>query len=180
MLCLGRIMSAKTLVYRSRNILNDRPKFITAPTTVEKDTQNPTTYTVEVTDPDGIERVQVNLGVFTPIGGQTWSFMHDDGVNGGDEVAGDGVYTVVLSVRDGTPLGTHEVSLRAFDTYGELNTASVAITLIETEQPPVVSGGLSTLVLGGLGMVVLLGALAVITMMWRRGEGGGGECFGMQ
>ena len=162
------------------NILNDRPKFITAPTTVEKDTQNPTTYTVEVTDPDGIERVQVDLGVFTPIGGQTWSFMHDDGVNGGDEVAGDGVYTVVLSVRDGTPLGTHEVSLRAFDTYGELNTASVAITLIETDQPPVVSGGLSTFVLGGLGMVVLLGALAVITMMWRRGEGGGGDRFGMQ
>ena len=162
------------------NILNDRPNFTTAPTTVEKDTQNPTTYTVEVNDPDGIERVQIDLGVFTPIGGQTWAFMHDDGVNGGDEVAGDGVYSVVLSIRDGTPLGTHEVSLRAFDTYGELNTASVAITLVEADEPPVVSGGLSTAVLGGLGLVVLLGALAVMTMMWRRGDGGGGDRFGMQ
>ena len=162
------------------NILNDRPNFTTAPTTVEKDTQNPTTYTVEVNDPDGIERVQIDLGVFTPIGGQTWAFMHDDGVNGGDEVAGDGVYSVVLSIRDGTPLGTHEVSLRAFDTYGELNTASVAITLIEADDPPVVSGGLSTAVLGGLGLVVLLGALVVMTMMWRRGDGGGGDRFGMQ
>ena len=96
------------------------------------------------------------------------------------EVAGDGVYSVVLSIRDGTPLGTHEVSLRAFDTYGELNTASVAITLIEADDPPVVSGGLSTAVLGGLGLVVLLGALVVITMMWRRGDGGGGDRFGMQ
>ena len=162
------------------NILNDRPNFTTAPTAVEKDTQNPTTYTVEVNDPDGIERVQIDLGVFTPIGGQTWAFMHDDGVNGGDEVAGDGVYSVVLSIRDGTPLGTHEVSLRAFDTYGELNTASVAITLIEADDPPVVSGGLSTAVLGGLGLVVLLGALVVMTMMWRRGDGGGGDRFGMQ
>ena len=103
------------------HILNDRPVVMTSPSSVEKDPDATIVYTVEASDPDGVERVQINLGVFTPIGGQTWAMMHDDGVNGGDEVAGDGVYSVVLSVREGTPLGTHEVSLRAFDTYGELN-----------------------------------------------------------
>ena len=58
---------------------------------------------VQATDPDGVERVQIRLGVFAPIGGGEWAMMHDDGVNGGDEVAGDGTYSVLLSVRGGTP-----------------------------------------------------------------------------
>ena len=49
------------------NILNDRPNFTTAPTTVEKDTQNPTTYTVEVNDPDGIERFKSTSACSRPL-----------------------------------------------------------------------------------------------------------------
>ena len=162
------------------HILNDRPDILASPANVEKTTDNTVHYTVEVRDPDGIERVQINLGVFTPIGGQTWAFMHDDGANGGDEVAGDGIYSVALSIRDGTPLGTHEVSLRAVDTYGELNTASAAITLEEAASPTGGSEGLSTAVLGGLGLVVLVGAIVVLTVLARRGGEGGGDRFGMQ
>ena len=91
------------------------------------------------------------------------------------------MYSVVLSVREGTPLGTHEVSLRAYDTYGELNTGSSVITLVEPEAPGVSEGGLSTLVLGGLGLAVFLGALVVLSSMVRRGgDGDGVDRFGMQ
>ena len=162
------------------HILNDRPVVMTSPSSVEKDPDATIVYTVEASDPDGVERVQINLGVFTPIGGQTWAMMHDDGVNGGDEVAGDGVYSVVLSVREGTPLGTHEVSLRAFDTYGELNLASDVITLKEADDSTNGTDGLSTAVLGGLGLLVLVGAVVVLTLLARRGGEGGGDRFGMQ
>ena len=160
-------------------ILNDRPSIITSYFIVDK-TPESVVYTVEVNDPDGVERVQINLGVFTPIGGKTWTLMHDDGVNGGDEVAGDGIYSVPLSILSSTPLGTHEISLRAFDTYGELNTASAAITLEEVEGSTEGTEGLSAAVLGGLGLLVLLGAVVVLTVLIRRGGQGGGDRFGMQ
>ncbi len=161
-------------------ILNDRPSIITSPFTVDKTLETGIVYTVEVNDPDGVERVQINLGVFTPIGGKTWTVMHDDGVNGGDEVAGDGIYSVPLSILSSTPLGTHEVSLRAFDMYGELNTASAAITLNEMDDSTGGTEGLSAAVLGGLGLLVLLGAVVVLTVLMRRGGQGGGDRFGMQ
>jgi hypothetical protein len=161
-------------------ILNDRPTIVSSPSTVEKTTDATVLYTVEVNDPDGIERVQINLGVFTPIGGQTWAFMHDDGVNGGDDVAGDGVYSVALSIRDGTPLGSHEISLRAIDNYGELNTASAVITLKEVQGTTDGTDGLSGTVLAGLGLIVLVGAVVVLTVLARRGGEGGGDRFGMQ
>ena len=136
-------------------------------------------YTVEVSDPDGVERVQISLGVYTPIGGPQWAAMHDDGLNGGDTVAGDGVYSVVLSVREGTPLGTHEVGLRAFDTYGELNTGSSSITLVEDTDLSGSGGGISAAVLGGVGVALLVGVVAVLSLM-RQGGGEGGDRFGMQ
>jgi len=161
-------------------ILNDRPSIITSYFIVDKTPESGVVYTVEVNDPDGVERVQINLGVFTPIGGKTWTLMHDDGVNGGDEVAGDGIYSVPLSILSSTPLGTHEISLRAFDAYGEMNTASAAITLEEVEGSTEGTEGLSVAVLGGLGLLVLLGAVVVLTVLIRRGGQGGGDRFGMQ
>lgn len=163
------------------HILNDRPVLVSESFRLDKNLDEQAIYTVQATDPDGIERVQIKLGVFAPIGGAEWAMMHDDGVNGGDEVAGDGTYSVLLSVRGGTPLGTHEVSLRAFDDYGEMNTGSAVITLAEPDVTGVSEGGLSTAVLGGLGLLVFLGALVVLSLMIRRGGGGeGGDRFGMQ
>ena len=163
------------------HILNDRPVLVSDSVRLDKNPDAQAIYTVQATDPDGVERVQIRLGVFAPIGGAEWAMMHDDGVNGGDEVAGDGTYSVILSVRGGTPLGTHEVSLRAFDVYGEMNTGSALITLAEPDGPGATEGGLSGVVLGGLGLVVFLGALVVLSLMLRRGGGGdGGDRFGMQ
>ncbi|MGB0377608.1 MAG: hypothetical protein ACPGGE_02215, partial [Poseidonia sp.] len=163
------------------HILNDRPVLVSDSVRLDKNPDEQTVYTIQASDPDGVERVQIRLGVFAPIGGGEWAMMHDDGVNGGDEVAGDGTYSVLLSVRGGTPLGTHQVSLRAFDVYGEMNTGSAVITLAEPDAPGVSEGGLSTMVLGALGLVVFLGAVAVLSLMLRRGGGGeGGDRFGMQ
>ena len=164
------------------NILNDRPHLLAEPLTVEKGADESTVFTVQSSDPDGIERVQINLGVYAPVGVSSWVSMHDDGINGGDVVAGDGVYSVLLSIRDGTPLGTHEVFVRSLDTFGELNTTSTVIILEAPDDPVLVDGGLSSMVLGVVGFIVLVGAGVVLTMMWRRQEGGGGgiDRFGSQ
>ena len=162
-------------------VLNDRPVFVLEPLTTTKDLETTVVYTVTVSDPDGLERVQVDLGVFAPVGQTSWMSMHDDGLSGGDEVAGDGVYSVFLSIREGTPLGTHEVFLRSVDAYGELNTTSTAITLTAPETPTTESG-LSATLLGVLGLTVLVAAGVVMGLMWRRqddGEGGA-DRFGDQ
>ena len=162
------------------HILNDRPVLDYESATIAKNPQETFTYTVQANDPDGVERVQIKLGVYAPIGGSEWANMFDDGSNGGDEVAGDGVYSVLLSIREGTPIGTHEVALRAFDSYGELNTGSSVITLVEPNTPTSTGGGLSAAVLGGLGVLVFAGAIVVFTLMWRGGGQGGSDRFGMQ
>jgi hypothetical protein len=163
------------------NILNDRPLLLAEPLSVEKGADESTIFTVQSSDPDGIERVQINLGVYAPVGVSSWVSMYDDGINGGDVVAGDGVYSVLLSIRDGTPLGTHEVFVRSLDNFGELNTTSTVITLQAPEDPVLGDGGLSGAVLGVVGLVVLIGAGAVLALMWRRQEGDDGiDRFGSQ
>ena len=162
-------------------ILNDRPRLEALPLNVEKQVETPVVFSVTASDPDGIERVQINLGVYAPVGVTGWVTMHDDGVNGGDEQAGDGVYSVILSIRDGTPLGTHEVFLRSADVYGEENTSSTVINLVESEQPTG-TDGVDTTVMLALGGGVLLAAGVVLVLMWRRQEGNGGQQdrFGFQ
>ncbi|MGB2392820.1 MAG: hypothetical protein ACPICH_01770, partial [Poseidonia sp.] len=75
------------------HILNDRPVLVSDSVRLDKNPDEQTVYTIKASDPDGVERVQIRLGVFAPIGGGEWAMMHDDGVNGGDEVAGDGTYS---------------------------------------------------------------------------------------
>ena len=73
------------------------------------------------------------------------------------------------------PFGRHALGharsiSRAFDTYGELNLAD-AITLKEADESTNGTDGLSTAVLGGLGLLVLVGAVVVLTLLARRGGG---------
>lgn len=161
-------------------ILNDRPTIILEQATVSKKPASTHIYTVQATDPDGLQRVQIRLGIYAPIGGPTWTNMHDDGVNGGDEVANDGVYTAVLSVREGTPLGTHEIAVRAFDAYGEMNTGDAVVNLVADDSTATVSGGIDSQVLIGLGVILFFGAVVVLVQLWRRNEEGGNDRFGMQ
>jgi hypothetical protein len=164
-------------------VLNDRPVMEVLAITVEKKPDESAVFTVAVTDPDGIERVQIDLGVYAPIGQSSWIAMHDDGRSGGDLTAGDGVYSVLLSIRDGTPLGTHEVSVRSFDAYGEMNTTSVAIQLVDASGPIEEGPASTTVLVTVLGGLLVLGALLVLGLMNRRQGGQDGESvdrFGTQ
>ena len=161
-------------------ILNDRPTIVLEQATVSKKPASTHVYTVQATDPDGVQRVQIRLGIYAPIGAPTWTNMHDDGVNGGDEIANDGVYTAVLSVREGTPLGTHEIAVRAFDAYGEMNTGDAVVRLVADDSTATVSGGIDSQVLIGLGVILFFGAVVVLVQLWRRNEEGGNDRFGMQ
>ncbi|MDA7492143.1 hypothetical protein N8392_01215 [Candidatus Poseidonia sp.] len=166
-------------------VLNDRPT-ITPPVRMEvvKTVDEAIYFTVNVTDPDGVYRVEANLGVFNAVGAPQWVPMRDDG-NDGDQTAGDGVYSVPLSIRSGTPLGTHEITLRATDTFGELSLSSATVALVEGDAAQDAEGGISAQMLGGIGLLVLIGAvIAVVTMTRSSGkdanDGNGRDRFGME
>jgi len=164
-------------------VLNDRPSIFSPPTVnVVKVEGAAPVFTVNVSDPDGVYRVEANLGVFAGVGAAEWITMHDDGRSGGDEVAGDGVFSIELSVRSGTPLGTHEITVRAIDAFGEQNTASAAVNLIDGDEGDGTGVGSSSLMLGAIGGLVLLGAVAAVVFMMRSGGSGGrsGDRFGME
>ncbi len=162
-------------------IQNDRPTITTQSTIIEKNGVELIPYSVQIYDPDGIERVQIDMGVFSPIGETSWIRMYDDGINGGDDTANDGTFTALLSVRTGTPLGTHEVQLRAIDQFGELNTTTSAIILNEASSGGDAAEGLSATVLTVLGAALLLGAGLVLFFMTKnQGRDGDKEDrFGM-
>ncbi len=163
-------------------IQNDRPIITTQSVTIEKNGMEQIPYSVQIYDPDGIERVQIDMGVFSPVGETSWVRMYDDGTNGGDEIANDGVFTALLSVRTGTPIGTHEIQLRAIDQFGELNTTTTAIVLNEASSGADNSQGLSTTVLTALGAILLLCAGIVLFFMTRNQgkDGDKADRFGMQ
>ena len=163
-------------------ILNDRPSIFAESITIEKDGTELQPITVQVSDPDGIERVQIDMGVYKPIGETSWLLMHDDGKNGGDDLANDGIYSALLSVRSGTPIGQHEIQIRALDSYGELNSTSVMVILEMPNADGDSTQGLSTTVLSILGAVLVLGAGIVVFSLTRNQgkDGEKGDRFGMQ
>lgn len=163
-------------------VLNDRPTIdVTASMEVDKAPEESTVFTVNVSDPDGVYRVEANLGVFNAVGASEWVVMTDDGTNG-DKTAGDGVFSVPLSIRTGTPLGTHEISLRATDTYGELSLSSTVINLVEADEGGEVGSGITARVLGVVGLLVLLGAIVAVVVMMRStsSTGEGRDRFGLE
>ena len=163
-------------------VLNDAPS-ITAETLVVNEGRRGDScvpYTVQVTDQDGINGVQIDRGTLTPLGQQAgWTSMRNDGL-GPDEAAGDGVWSVCLEVRTGTPIGAHELLVRASDTYGEV--APTVSTVMRLDAGGTGGGGgqngeLSPVLLwGGLGLVAAL-VVGLLVGLSRR-EGGGGDRFG--
>ncbi|MDB2570694.1 hypothetical protein N9X79_00860, partial [Euryarchaeota archaeon] len=134
---------------------------------------------VPISDYDGVLVAQANLGVFTPFTSQeTWQTMYDDGTNG-DAVAGDGVYSVQMQVRNSIPLGTHEILIQASDVFGKVSpTESLAVQLTEEDGilPGVEGSVISTGVLIGLLVVCGIGGTAVIFISIRnRPENQDGE-----
>ena len=131
-------------------------------------------FEAQVTDQDGVANARANLGVFAPLGAQTgWVNMNDNGING-DRVPGDGIYSVELSLRPSTPLGTHEIQVQAIDNF-DVQTSIVPVSIVVEEESNIIPSLDSDTISGSVMVVILIGftavaAVAVILLMRRGGD----------
>jgi len=93
----------------------------------------PFVLSVNVEDPDGINKVQVRLSALAPIGEESkWFELKDDGQNG-DEKSGDGIYSLSVDVRAGLPTGAKEILIRASDIYGYSSGETSHVVILKAE-----------------------------------------------
>ena len=127
------------------------------------------TLTVTVEDYDGLNWVRVKLGILAPPGqSNTWFTMTSNG---------NGTYSKEFTVKTYIALGTHEVLVKAMDSYGSQSAEeSLSIRLLEpgersstTEASSIVT----YIALGGLGILAIVGA-AIYVMRGSDKEGGFG------
>ena len=130
-------------------------------------------FEAEVSDQDGVANVRANLGVFTPLDAQTgWVNMNDNGING-DRISGDGIYSVELSVRSSTPLGTHEIQIQAIDSFDVATSVTPVSIIVEEEVsiiPSLDSEAISTSVLVIILVVFTVLAGGAVLFLMRRGN----------
>lgn len=140
---------------------------------------------VEITDSDGISNARAQLGVFAPLGSNgDWALMYDDGTNG-DRVANDGIFSVEISLRSSTPLGSHEVLIQAVDQYdviSSLEPMSIAVVDDSNVVPGLDDTSLSTGLLISIFGILIIAIIVVSAMLIRNKEddGSGGDRFGFQ
>ena len=124
------------------------------------DVSSTVVFEVEISDSDGITNARANLGVFTPLGNQPgWVSMNDNGING-DRVPQDGIFSVEMSIRTSTPLGTHEIQIQAIDSFDVATPVTPVSVIVEEDTdliPSLDSESLSSTVL----VVILLGFTAI-------------------
>ncbi len=125
---------------------------------------------IEAYDPDGISVVQVRLGILAEIGGSDdWVPMNDDGI-GGDEIAGDGIYSLSVLTRSTMPTGSTEIEVRGIDSYLEstpANERGYAVTLSDRSSEGIGSdwGDSTTLILVAVGIFMSLSILGGILVL---------------
>ena len=137
------------------------------------ETSTTVVFEVEILDPDGITNARANLGVFAPLSTQTgWVVMNDNGING-DAFPGDGIYSVELSLRTSTPIGTHEILIQAIDSFDVATPITPVSIIVEEESslvPSLDSDALSSSVL----IVILIGFSIVagisVFFLMRKGK----------
>ena len=127
------------------------------------------TLTVAVEDYDGLNWVRVKLGILAPPGqSNTWFTMTSNG---------NGTYSKQFTVKTYIALGTHEVLVKAMDTYGSQSSEeSVPIKLQAPEDSTSTteaSSIMTYIALGGLGVLAIVGA-AIYVMRGSDKEGGFG------
>ncbi len=175
-------------VSTTMTVLNTAPQIVAEDMIIiREDSTTTALLEAEVSDADGVMLVRAKLGIFTPITqNEDWSKLYDDGSNG-DRVAGDGIFSLQLSIRSGIPDGTHTLLLQASDIYGEA-TGEVPIVVTLEEKENVITGGAgisSTMLVMALGIIAIIGAVVVMFVMRKEGGDGdksnpGGDRFGFQ
>ena len=123
--------------------------------------------TISVEDYDGLNWVKVKLGILAPPGqSNTWFAMSSNG---------DGTYSKEFTVKTYIALGTHEILVKAMDSYGaQTGQEPIVISLEEPGTKSAASDAGDTLTyvaLGGLGVIVIVGA-AIYVMRGSDEEGG--------
>ena len=140
---------------------------------------------VQITDSDGISNARAQLGVFAPLGSNGgWTLMYDDGTNG-DRVANDGIFSVEISLRTSTPLGTHDILVQAADQYDVVSSSeSMSITVEEDSNvvPGIDGTSLSTGLLMSIFGILIIAIIVVSAILIRNKEddGSGGDRFGFE
>ena len=129
---------------------------------------------VRAGDADGLSTVQVKLLELLPgTEGLNWMLMYDDGSHG-DAVPGDGIYSMSFQARH-MAAGSVPVGIRAIDVYGQTTVISHSVSIEEgganIGSDP--SGSLidmlsEPMVLGGLILVLILGAVGAAVMLRRK------------
>ena len=98
--------------------------------------------------------------------------MNDNGING-DRISGDGIYSVELSVRSSTPLGTHEIQIQAIDSFDVATSVTPVSIIVEEEVsiiPSLDSEAISTSVLVIILVVFTVLAGGAVLFLMRRGN----------
>ena len=131
------------------------------------------TLTVSVDDYDGPNWVKIRLGILAPPGESTnWFTMTSNG---------DGTYSIEITVKSFIALGTHELIVKAEDSYGS-QSAQESIPVQLTKKTSVLTGAgedNSNFVLIAMGVlgVIIIGGIAVFVARNSEREGGlGGFC----
>ena len=168
-------------------VLNSAPEITVPENQIITRSETSTTEILEIQifDADGILNARADLGVFASLGNdRVWTTMYDDGTNG-DRVANDGNFTVQLSIRSSTPLGTHEVLVQASDNY-DVVTSQVPVSITVEDRTSIVPGlddtSVSTEMLLGIFSVLVIAIIVVSAMLLRNkdGEDLGGDRFGFE
>ena len=136
------------------------------------ETSTTVVFEVEILDPDGITNARANLGVFAPLSAQTgWVVMNDNGING-DAFPGDGIYSVELSLRTSTPIGTHEILIQAIDSF-DVATPITPVSIIVEEEASLVPSLDSDTLSSSVLIVILIGftLVAGITVFFLMRKG---------
>ena len=127
------------------------------------------TLTIEVSDPDGLFWVKVNLDSLAPPGqSKSWLSMTSNN---------DGTYSIKFTVKTYIALGTYEIRVKAMDSYeSQSGEESLSITLQAPNDEKIDSSQSNILTLAaviGLGILVIIGAIAYV-MRGSNKEGGFG------
>ena len=97
--------------------------------------------------------------------------MNDNGING-DAFPGDGIYSVELSLRTSTPIGTHEILIQAIDSF-DVATPITPVSIIVEEESSLVSSLDSDTLSSSVLIVILIGfsIVAGITVFFLMRKG---------
>ncbi len=103
------------------------------PAAVFNDGGSATLLTALVTHPDGAARIAAVTADLSAVGGLDAEPMRDDGL-GGDAAAGDGVYSLRVTVPAGTPARDYTLDVEAVDDRGFAAAATVTLSVAERVQ----------------------------------------------